>query len=606
MIRWEMFINSISDGEVVDLRINNKYQITELDHILFQVSLSEDDIEKNGIPIIIIGDTSLELIFSHSENSEKIYTSIEPLNSHHSRYFYNFFGESQVSLYIGTQYAPIYSVTFDILARRENATLANIMLEYLTENLEDIVSICFSKSRKIASFDEDNIFNFSKLEIIKETVNYLTQHLPLFMIEHRHALEPKLILSKQGQPTGPDSIMWALYNLDQLSPANNEDANIFYNNRGYSFNELPKETLKENTDIYENKVIHAFLKQANVFLMMFKESLISPKDKIQSLETNEFIQFNHTMSKYADLALIKKAKKIENLISTLEKTRLLFNKKIPSTASIGIVPKVTPYVAKHNHYRKTFYLIEQYHHAPTPSFIGKELFSGLKNLSIVYETTVLILLHEIIQESYKVQLIEQNYRLHSEELPFGGVKIERPINEINNYFLFKNENYDIELFYEAKIFPLSAHSKKGDLVNTSNNIDSNKYGKHHFRPDFIMKVNSKSWKNPLVIILDAKYKDAKTIKEYDINELTRKYLLNIHQVNENMALGMSPVKMLFILFAHNSEETVVRTVAPQHCINGQFPVLPQSIAISVKPNEKNILIEHFIALKEMMDKKNKS
>ncbi|EQB99894.1 hypothetical protein B738_14832 [Photorhabdus temperata subsp. temperata M1021] len=71
MICWEMFINSISDGEVVDLRINNKYQITELDHILFQVSLSEDDIEKNSTPIIIIGDTSLELIFSHYENSEK-------------------------------------------------------------------------------------------------------------------------------------------------------------------------------------------------------------------------------------------------------------------------------------------------------------------------------------------------------------------------------------------------------------------------------------------------------------------------------------------------------------------------------------------------------
>ncbi|EQB99893.1 hypothetical protein B738_14827 [Photorhabdus temperata subsp. temperata M1021] len=158
------------------------------------------------------------------------------------------------------------------------------MLEYLTENLEDIVSICFSKSRKITSSNEDNIFNFNKLEIIKETVNYLTQHFPLFIIEHKHTLEPKLILSKQGQPTGPDSIMWALYNLDQLSPANNEDANIFYNNRGYAFNELPKETLKENTNTYENKVIHAFLKQANIFLMMLKESLTSPKDKIQSLE----------------------------------------------------------------------------------------------------------------------------------------------------------------------------------------------------------------------------------------------------------------------------------------------------------------------------------
>lgn len=157
----------------------------------------------------------------------------------------------------------------------------------------------------------------------------------------------------------------------------------------------------------------------------------------------------------------------------------------------------------------------------------------------------MILLHEVIQESYKVQLIEQSYRLHAEELPFGGVTIKRPENEINNYFLFKNEKYDIELFYEAKIFPLSAHSKKGDLVDTSNNIDSNKYEKHHFHPDFIMKVNSKSWKNPLIIILDAKYKDAKTIKEHDINELTRKYLFNIHQVNENMALGMSPVKMLF-------------------------------------------------------------
>ena len=111
---------------------------------------------------------------------------------------------------------------------------------------------------------------------------------------------------------------------------------------------------------------------------------------------------------------------------------------------------------------------------------------------------------------------------------------------------------------------MSSVSKVGDLVDTSDTRRTRRYGQHHFCPDFIIKINSNKWLKPVTIVLDSKYKNSDTIKKFDMTDLTQKYLLNIHQIGEGMSLGVSPIKLLLIIFAHNSRGNYIRTVAAKH------------------------------------------
>ncbi|HDL8468040.1 TPA: hypothetical protein PXR61_004194, partial [Yersinia enterocolitica] len=302
-------------------------------------------------------------------------------------------------------------------------------------------------------------------------------------------------------------------------------------------------------------------------------------------------------------AMKHKTREIEVLIRKTNKLKSIFQKIIPSKTPYSIYPKATSYVSKHLHYRMAFKLIAQCNHTPAPSFSGNQLLLGLKNLSIIYEIASLVMLHKSLEEIFSVHLSLKNFREHGEDHPFGGVDKDRPTGMVNNHFLFASDKYQIELFYEAKIYPMGPSSQIGDLIDSSNTKSHPEYGRHHFCPDYIVRINSKTWPEPLVIVFDAKFKDLSTIREHDINSLTTKYLLNIHQLGKGMSIEISPINMLIVLFAHDKSGKILRTVSHKHCITGQYPVLPQATAIHLKPGSNNLLNEHLTSLRNFMDEK---
>ncbi|QSH57030.1 hypothetical protein A0J47_014185 [Photobacterium damselae subsp. damselae] len=607
MIEWylDVFYDGSEDRYDLALDRETRISIRETSNIRFLVSIEDADFHKFGIPYVVISDIPIEFKFSHYNGEYRVFESVDSIESHSSRYFYNFFGESEVNLFFERESNTYSSHKVNILARQANAELASEMLNHITSNLDDAISICFSRSKLSVDFDDSKSFNFSRLEIIQNAITYLSETLPTFLREHKYSWKPEMEISERGQPTGPDSVHWVFNNLDKLSPASIDDANLVYNNRGYRLDALPKESIVKESDVYENQVLHTFLHNITLFLIEIKEQYT-----IDTLENDddavdlEYVRFDHTMRKYTQMALTHKINQIDSLIIAIEQIKRVFKSKLPASLVLGIQPRVTSYVARHPHYRNTFELIEKCYKAPSPSFEGANLLLGLKNLSIVYETSSLILLHESIKKCFLVDLTEQSYRKHAEYHPFGGIQKERPQGEVNNYFRFESRLFSVELFYEPKIYPFSKNSSVGDLVDTSNS-KRNEYGLHYFCPDFVLKIQSQQWSKPATIILDAKYKDASTIRLHDIDALTKKYLLNIHQVNTNGRLGVSPVNLLLLLFPHSRSGKVVRTVSRQHCLDGEYPLLPQSSAILVKPTEAALLDEHLSSFVDVMNEEEK-
>ncbi|EGQ8542631.1 hypothetical protein GOZ70_05440 [Vibrio parahaemolyticus] len=607
MIEWYLDVFYEGSEERYDLALDQESRISirETSNIRFSVSVEDAEFHKFGMPYVVISDIPVEFKFSHYNGGYRVFESIDSVASHSSRYFYNFFGESEVSLCFEHISNTHSSHTVNILARRANAELASEMLNHITSKLDDAISICFSRSKLSVGFDDSQNFNFSRLDIIQNAIAYLSESLPTFMREHKYTWKPEMEMTERGQPTGPDSVHWVLNNLDKLTPASVDEANLVYNNRGYRLDALPKESIVKEWDVYENQVLHTFLHNMMLFLIDIKEQYnietLGHGDDVVDLE---YVRFDHTMRKFTQMALTHKVNQIDSLMMAIEQLKRVFKSKLPASLVPGIQPRVTSYVARHPHYRNTFELIEKCYKAPSPSFEGASLLLGLKNLSIVYETSSLILLHESIKRCFGVELTEQSYRKHAEYHPFGGVQKERPQGEVNNYFRFESRLFSVELFYEPKIYPFSQNSSVGDLVDTSYSR-RNEYGLHHFCPDFVLKIQSQQWAKPATIILDSKYKDASTIKQYDIDALTRKYLLNIHQVNSNGRLGVSPVNLLLLLFPHARSGKAVRTVARQHCLDGEYPLLPQSSAILVKPTEAELLDDHLSSFIEVMNEEAK-
>ncbi|EHA1065490.1 hypothetical protein I8Y05_000544 [Aeromonas hydrophila] len=605
MINWKM-ITFDSDGQEVTIDLlaisNEKCQLREIDYIQFQVSIDLVTFVEFGVPSVLISDIPLEMEFKSQSEYEKTFITSEPLGHHNSRYFYNCFGESELCLTFSNKSEIFSACTVDILARTDNAILANEILGYITDNFEDAVAVCFSRSKISGKYTENNAFEFSRLDIIERALIYLTETLSIFIREHKYSWKSEMQFSERGQPTGPDSVYWVLSNLDRLSPASTEEANLIYNGRGYRLDTLPKEGIVNNTDIFENRVIHTFLHNTKAFLIELKDTFEKSSSPIHDFTSNEYVRFDHTMQKYVHLALKHKTQHLESLLISVEKISRSFYKWLPAKAVPGIQPKMTSYVSKHHHYRHMFKLIEQCNTAPAPNFEGRNVLLGLKNLAIIYEISTLLMLNEAIKNIFSVVTSEQCYRSYSPDLPFGGSKTERPYGEVNNFFTYKSNIYDIELYYEPKIFPYSGISSPGDLVDTSDSRATKTYGKHHFCPDFIIKIRSKYWRKPLTIVLDSKYKDAATIRKYDILPLTQQYLLNIHQVNDKGGLGISPIQLLLLLFAHDRNGSQVRTVAQRHCLTGNLPVLPQTCGVLFKPSNTLYLEQHLKALIELMDK----
>ncbi len=587
MIDCYVNIYSGTDEFRVPLTDSGCYEVRENDKLVFHLILSEQEFLTLGEPIMLIGDIPTKFIQNdNSPYGECHFVSSEPSYSHSSRYFFNFFGESEVTICFDKAERKPLVFKFNILARKENAKLAEEMLGFISDNVDDAAAICFSRSKNGGGFNSEEEHKFSKYDAVIHAVKYLSRTLSAFVNDKKTHWKQMVILSQNGQPTGPDSVYWALTNLDKLSPSTADNYNIYFNNRGYHFDEQPKEVLIDDTNVYENIVINSFLYNADKFLLALIKHYSEFTGKEMSYSDTEYVRFDHTMSKYAKIALKMRIKDIEDNHELVKKLIFNFRKIINSRINPNISPRITSFVAKKAHYREAFRLINIANLSTAPAFDDTNFLFGLKNLSIVYEITSLLMLHKSISEIFGVSLSLQTYRDYSETNGFGGAVVNRPTGVVNNHFMFSGDTFQVELFYEPKIFPMTSLSRPGDLIDTSNSFATTLYGKHHFCPDFVIKIHSKKWKKSLTLIIDSKYKDARNVREYDMPKLIPRYLFNIHSLsNDN---SVTPVDLLIVLFPHDKAGTLVKTVSSKHFITGSHPALPQAFGTIYAPSNNGL------------------
>jgi hypothetical protein len=591
MIQWALTVKRQNYEQTFTSAHNEVIQINETDYIDIQVDVPSSYFEL-GKPYLVIGDVPYAIELVRSTEEIKRFKTEETTDLHRKQIFYNYFGESEITLAFKDTTNTVDFIKVDIRARKANAELAQTMINFISEHMEDALMLCFSKSHTKGSFESDSEDSGNKLALLNEIVNFIVKKQSLFIQDHKYIWEQEMGLSDQGQPTGPDSVHFLLTHLDHLTPSNIEKANVLINNRAYVTKQVPQEQIVKNADVFENRVIYSFLFSGLQYLHTLKTNIISsmetPEDSALKVtdKSSEFVSFDHVLKLYKKEILLHHIKEINILQNQIKNIINLYDKYIKVKLISHLRPKFTPFVSSRPHYRKTFEMIHLWHAANAPDLSNNNFIMGLRSLTTIYEFFCLLALNKVINNVFDYQLIDTQYIRYDENTSYQGKITERPTNVINNLFVYSDGSTTLSIKYEPHIYQYrEGISLPGDLINTSNKRRHTKYGSHYYCPDFVLNFINPSWSNPLVIVLDSKYQNLDNVLKYSLPETEQKYLRDIFEYKQAGTIGLSPIKLLLLMFAHGRDSTASR-LHRRHRVGEQLVIYPQVIGVKTIPSEE--------------------
>lgn len=588
MVKWSiLYTNDGNNWKEKEILESTVVSLGESFDIRFHVSVTGKSISY-GFPSIVINEVPISMKIIELNKDVILYESkAEDLYS--SKPFLNYFGESTVYLNFDEDLKYEKSISINILAKTENAKIAEEMLSFLNDRYSNIISLCFSKSNiqgGLSNYREPNIS--IRIQKIQKITKYLNENKRSFELNYRKSWKLSLDFKNHGVLSEESEINWLLQHVDLLYPSNSENANFSWEGKMYNISPVPVEVSKEDTDLYENRVLYSFMLSARSFLSSAKSyyNEYLKKDKIKEASNyKEFIQFDHVIKKFRVKIVNSYIIRIDRRLQEIDNILIWMNKIIPAKTIPNITPIFTKFTQDKYHYQKTFKYIYKWYEMGEPNFEVKDYLMGLRNLSTIYEFICLFSILESL-ENYGFKLLDQKYHRHHLNIPFGGKKEELPSATPNNLYILEKDNLIVEFFYEPKIFRKSKSSKKGDLINISSTLT--KYKDHYYSPDFLLNIKDKQKGESFYCILDAKYKNKNTVKKYDMDNLVKKYLLSIHQLGESNIQNNS-IKMVYALFAHKDKGKEIWYYAREHQLSGKYPIFPAIGGILLTPNNRDFL-----------------
>ncbi len=484
----------------------------------------------------------------------------------------------------------------EILATKENEVLSREMLEHLSTRFSDVVSLCFSRSM-IAAGNSDELTDCNISKLIKEAekgISKLEMSWGIFTRTIRTTPERVIEIQRGGIPDSPEGLTWLNQNQSNIVFCDSSEKTLQINNLPAKLLDGAVERVNHNSNVKENFAILSYLSHVQQKLSnVLKKLSVDKKSETEvDREYLDYVSLDNIISQYRVPVINELIRKVSNL----EKRTILLYKSLSSMMGVLRPPKffppeITPFVARNTHYRKIYITIFDWYNLGDVVFTDTELFHGLRHLTTIYEFTCLVMILESFTKmNYKID--NQEWRDYSIKV-FGGKKSKRPINLPNNYFNISNEDCNIEMYYEPRIWRKN-HSNPGDPVVVL--AEHEGYEDHHLSPDFLLKVKWKHNSMNDLLIFDAKYSPASSVREYALDKLITRYFFGIHQVGVNGELGRLPTQAVWALFPKRGKQLVNSSYyANEHCLSGSMPLLPSLGGIHLRPS-KEVVFQKQISL----------
>jgi len=496
--------------------IKSKY-ILETEAVSFHLASTEyyehiDLILENIHYEFIFRDESLDGIFNYYLKPRRLKNGAEAL------LFMNYFGIASLIIMLRNEgdrtlceVPPI-----EILAKKISAIQANKMVDYiLSQPANSLLDTCgatrLGASSSVGGNEPSNLLEqlLADIRTLEELTPYIVNK-PLSSLSSH----PTLKSGRSVDVIHEEGISWLFENLSVLNETDSlEEAHLSIDDTYYSASELLTSELKENTDIYENRVIHTYIKS----LLSFTHELLSGLEKYKHHSRNShdgYISFYETMNKLVSKASKKDLDIIERCRISLVKLQDVYSQYVPVNGFFNEMPRISEKVKANRHYLSLYMTMISWYQNNEIDWSTKKLLLAITDIPKLFEL-------------YNLTRIKDWCARNSQ-------------NEIPNYNTasWKGEidGADIELHYEP-IYWMEGHSKSSNIVNTENRtpdaslkdargLPRGYNDRSHRAPDFVISKTTPDNRTSL-IILDAKYTTPPLAYTKYLPQCTMKYVHGI-------------------------------------------------------------------------------
>lgn len=569
------------------------HQIPEDANLSFELILNDKN-NSLGTPYMLIGDIPLGLIQSDGSAREgTLWVSefINPYSGFREKIGQPFSNNVGVSEFVirFTSSNKVYRVTIDILATKENERLSEEMLDHLSKRFSDAVNLCFSRTM-IGAGNSKEMTETNISRLIREAekgISSIETSWPIFSGQIRTVSERNIVIQRGGIPDSPEGIVWLSQNQSNIVFCDASEQTLKINNLPAKLIDGATEVVNDNANIRENLVILSYLLHIQQKLKGIKGKLELEKSaKVGvKLEYLDYVSLDNIVSRYKEPVIRELINSVDNLekraVTLYRNLAKIMDKKTPPSF---YPPIMTPFVVKNVHYRRIYTSIYDWYNLGDVVFTDTELFYGLRSLTKIYEFCCLVMiLDSFVGLEFTVN--QQEWRDYTVK-GFGGSSGQRPVNWPNNYFVVSNDYCEIEIYYEPKIWR-KCNSNAGDpivvLAKHEHIVD------HYLSPDFLLNINWKSNKSNDLLIFDAKYSPASSVRDYAIDKLINRYFFGIHQIGKDGNMGRLPIQAVWALYPKRGKNVVSPSFyASEHCLGGSSPLLPSLGGMSLKPSKQSI------------------
>jgi len=500
----------------------------------------------------------------------------------------------------------------EILARKINADRISNMLDFLARNDGRDLAALARITRKYSGFKEgDKTLTFT-LDRIEQYLNFLEDVLPKIVRKPIVKLVQVNIIKPYSRfsTITEDSINYIISSPEYIYEVLDEEDSLFtLEDRYFAIDKILETEIVEDTNLYENQVLHGFLeiltKATDEILHRLGEAKVKKTETvIQGYESlfNKLNQFSVRLNQPCIERcneFNRRLRRLKHMVQTSLKVKQFYTSE----------PYFTHKAKQNLNYQKIFLMMIEWMRFGSPDWSLQNELNSIQDLSKLFEFYLFCVTKEHLL----------NYCLQ-----FNGGLIASPIDGSNDSrFVFQvNDEIQAELLYEPNIFQADAEDavlpfyrnteawKRGQdnryMVSNSeySSVNARKDGfklridRHNtqknrrFRrsPDVVLRVKSIS--DESLFIMDAKYMTSQKAFYEAMPECVMKYLHGIHiaSTGQNTSIGL--------MIVNPDEEDITRHFHhDEYSIFGSKPVIPTIMTASIdvaKSHQLNSTIQRNI------------
>ncbi|MGL4801610.1 MAG: hypothetical protein ACRC18_05030 [Cetobacterium sp.] len=352
----------------------------------------------------------------------------------------------------------------------------------------------------------------TEIEQLKDILDIYFKNKIYFMRNQKYQLKTiqKIDSFEKVKRIDNKTISYIINNPNELI-ASDEFTSIRNNKQSY----IPKKTLVDSVendyDIYENRVILSFIKYITNYISQ-RIDRIKLQNNIRKINKNNYLSLMKMSYENYLTQLNEMVQISEDLYfqykSFMKCKEIVIDESIPPTYNFRAYP----------HYNFIYTIIREWFDKGNYDFSNEKIFSSFLTIDDLYEYFSLINLQNIIEKL--------NFKLVNKERFKYGTDFEKYNG--HNTFRYRNSlGINITLYYQPIVF---SNKVLNDLKLYRVNFDR---VNHYYSPDFIIQIEMND--KFICIVLDSKWQTIKTIKTYTLKEIIYKYSYSIKPVDKNVS-----------------------------------------------------------------------